>query len=555
VLNYKTLEDIFSGRIINWNDKEIQAINSPQVAADLPNQKILPIYRSDASGENYLFSDYLLHLDPTGFEAYQQACSSGGSTVGRVADPSEPGDPTSRISGVGRWRSAGRNGSDAAANYVSASSSDGAITYVETAYAKEHDMPVASVVNASNNAVQPTSEDDAVALEKAVLNTDLTQNLAGVYTNPLPAAYPISAYSYFVTPCSRAWPPVRTPRVPGNNSTPSTFASQKGQALGQFIQFVGCAGQSQMAQLGYSPLPPNLVQDDFDAIGRLKWRTGAAPGERRHVQEPFMSTVRSPFPVSHRSSVRPPRRSWPAAVRRPEGNGTLDLKDRRVRKSQRHLRWPGGWGGQQCRRVGGGWTSPAQAEVAREKQIQAIRAGFRQGERSHGGVGQSASLASGGWCHPFVVWRSGPDPHRTTTCHSDLATTTAVGRMTVGERKATAMERKVAVTPRDGSEGSSVWGLVTVGGPVRVMGASGCNGGSGRWRGLAWRRSSSSPWLIVEVPGNDSGRRGGLPAMPRRRKSMRTRHSSRLHHPTLPCCPGRSDHRRRRRRLRLRPAV
>ena len=32
---------------------------------------------------------------------------------------------------------------------------------------------------------------------------------------------------------------------------------------------MGCAGQQQMATLGYSPLPPNLVQADFDAIGRL----------------------------------------------------------------------------------------------------------------------------------------------------------------------------------------------------------------------------------------------------------------------------------------------
>ena len=32
---------------------------------------------------------------------------------------------------------------------------------------------------------------------------------------------------------------------------------------------MACAGQQQMATLGYSPLPPNLVQEDFDAIGRL----------------------------------------------------------------------------------------------------------------------------------------------------------------------------------------------------------------------------------------------------------------------------------------------
>ena len=53
---------IFLGEIVNWNDPAIATAN-PQLAGDLPNQKIIPVYRSDASGENYLLSDYLLHQD------------------------------------------------------------------------------------------------------------------------------------------------------------------------------------------------------------------------------------------------------------------------------------------------------------------------------------------------------------------------------------------------------------------------------------------------------------------------------------------------------------
>src|SRR6202034_3679982 len=49
----------------------------------------------------------------------------------------------------------------------------------------------------------------------------------------------------------------------------SSFPPAKGQALGKFVAFLACAGQQKMALLGYSPLPPNLVQEDFDAIGRL----------------------------------------------------------------------------------------------------------------------------------------------------------------------------------------------------------------------------------------------------------------------------------------------
>ena len=379
VINYKTLEDIFSGRIINWDDPEIQAINPPAVAANLPNQRILPIYRSDASGENYLFSDYLLHMDPTGFEAYQRAMQFpvGSPSAQWPTLPSQVTAPP----GYPGWADGdlqGENGSDAAADFVSASSSDGAITYVETAYAKEHDMPVASVVNASNNAVQPTSENDAVALEKAVLNPDLTQNLANVYTNPLPAAYPISAYSYFVTPCSPSLAAVQNTTCAGNNSTTSTFPSQKGQALGQFIQFVGCAGQSQMAQLGYSPLPPNLVQDDFDAIGRLNGGQQPPPVSGATCKNPY---VDGQIPLPGEPSVIGQAPTPVVASGGPTSGGSFGHSTATTVAPVSHSTTSGEADSAVAGNVAAttGTTSPAQAQVAREKQIQAIRAGFENG--------------------------------------------------------------------------------------------------------------------------------------------------------------------------------
>jgi phosphate transport system substrate-binding protein len=121
---------------------------------------------------------------------------------------------------------------------------------VETAYAYLHDKPCAYVENASGHYVIPTQVNDAVALEGARLLPDLEQKLDGVYTNSLPDTYPISAYSYLIT-------------------QERTETPQKGAVLGQFIEFLACRGQDAAGQLGYSPLPPNLVQDDFNAIDRL----------------------------------------------------------------------------------------------------------------------------------------------------------------------------------------------------------------------------------------------------------------------------------------------
>ncbi len=296
-LNAALVGEIFLGEIKYWNDPRIAAAN-PQLNGDLPHQTVLPVYRSDASGENYLLSDYLLHRDAADFGAAQAAFQSpsAGQPSATWPTPGPGTHPNPAIyPGWGAGTLVGESGSDNAANYVSAVSSLGAITYVETAFAKEHNFPVANLLNASGAYVQPTSENVAVALEAAVLHPDLTQDLTNVYTNPLPTAYPLSAYSYFVTPCSPQLAAAShsncasftAPGVPATSPT-SPLDPQKGQALGQFVGFLACAGQEKMASLGYSPLPPNLVQEDFDAIGRLNGGVQPPPVSAATCKNPYV---------------------------------------------------------------------------------------------------------------------------------------------------------------------------------------------------------------------------------------------------------------------------
>jgi len=67
--------------------------------------------------------------------------------------------------------------------------------------------------------------------------------------NPDPRTYPMSSYSYLIVP----------------RTTASPMTTAKGLTLGAFILYAVCAGQLKAAQLGYSPLPKNLVQFAFDA--------------------------------------------------------------------------------------------------------------------------------------------------------------------------------------------------------------------------------------------------------------------------------------------------
>ncbi len=296
-LNAPLIAKIFLGEITNWNDPAIEAAN-PQLVGDLPNQKIIPVYRSDASGENYLLSDYLLHEDGSDFKAAQTAFNSGnpGLPTATWPVPAQGSNPSPTVyPGWGQGNPVGQSGSDNAANYVAAVSSLGSITYVETAYAKEHTFPVASLINASDTPTQPTSLNVATALEKAILHADLTQDLTGVYTDTVPNAYPLSAYSYLVTPCSPQLAAAQgtncasfsAPGVPQTSPT-SPLDPQKGAEIGQFVDFLACAGQQKMALLGYSPLPPNLVQEDFDAIGRLNGAKEPPPVSPADCANPYV---------------------------------------------------------------------------------------------------------------------------------------------------------------------------------------------------------------------------------------------------------------------------
>jgi phosphate transport system substrate-binding protein len=269
-LNPLVIAQIFLGEITNWNSPQI-AVANPQLAGDLPNQTIYPVYRTDASGDNYLLSDYLLHQDGGNFTAAQNAFQSTlpdqPAVTWPIPSPSAHVD-RSLYPGWVAGNPIGENGPANAANYVAAPSSVGSITYVETGYAEAQDLPVANLANASGANVQPTALNVATALEAASLQPGHTQDLTNVYTNPLPDVYPLSSVSYMIAPCSPSLAAAQGTACDGP-SVPTSFPAAKGQALGQFVYNMACAGQQGMANLGLSPLPPNLVQDDFNAIGRL----------------------------------------------------------------------------------------------------------------------------------------------------------------------------------------------------------------------------------------------------------------------------------------------
>jgi phosphate transport system substrate-binding protein len=63
-LNGKVLAAMYHGTIKTWNDPQITALNP---GVNLPDTPVVPLHRSDGSGDTFLFTQYLSKQDPDGW--------------------------------------------------------------------------------------------------------------------------------------------------------------------------------------------------------------------------------------------------------------------------------------------------------------------------------------------------------------------------------------------------------------------------------------------------------------------------------------------------------
>src|SRR5471032_3176030 len=137
-LDGATVASIYLGDITQWNDPAIKKLN-PKLS--LPSTAIAPVYRSDGSGTNFLFTDYLSKASPK-FK----------DSIGANASVQWP-------TGIGA------KGNEGVANMTTAT--DGAVGYVEYAYAKQNNMAYALLINKAVKAVAPNAESFQAAASNA----------------------------------------------------------------------------------------------------------------------------------------------------------------------------------------------------------------------------------------------------------------------------------------------------------------------------------------------------------------------------------------------------
>jgi phosphate transport system substrate-binding protein len=219
LLDGPTIASIYQGEITKWNDPRIHKLNP---SLTLPATAIAPIYRSDGSGTNFLFSNYLSTVSPKFKEAI------GASTA--VQWP------------VG----IGAKGNEGVANMTA--QTDGAIGYVEYAYAKQNRMAFADLTNAAGKKVAP----DAQSFQAAAANADWVH---------------AAGYHVILTnqPGEKSWPITGASFILVESAPPNPAAT--GAAL-KFFDWAFRSGSKMATDLDYVPLPDSLVSQI-----RNTWKT------------------------------------------------------------------------------------------------------------------------------------------------------------------------------------------------------------------------------------------------------------------------------------------
>jgi phosphate transport system substrate-binding protein len=168
-LDGATISKIFLGQITNWNDPQIKALNK---GATLPDLKITPVFRSDGSGTSYNFTDYL--------------SSVNAEWKNKIGTSTQPAFPAGQ----------GAKGSSGVAGLISRT--DGAIGYVDVAYAIKNHIRFAAVRNAAGKYLYPSLT--RIASAAAAFTKVPSNNELHIVNPPRSAAlaYPISTYTYVI---------------------------------------------------------------------------------------------------------------------------------------------------------------------------------------------------------------------------------------------------------------------------------------------------------------------------------------------------------------------
>jgi phosphate transport system substrate-binding protein len=215
------LADIYLGKVTKWNDPAIAKLNA---GVSLPATDITIVHRSDGSGTSYIWVDYLAKVSP-----------EWKTKVGVNTSVNWP---------VGL----GGKGNEGVSGLVK--QTPGAIGYVELIYALQNKIEFGSVQNAAGEYVRASIAAVTAAAGAAVAN--MPKDFRVSITNaPGKGVYPISSFTWILL-----------------YESPSDKNQSK--LMVDFMKWALTDGQKFAPDLGYAPLPAEIVKLEMAALGTIK---------------------------------------------------------------------------------------------------------------------------------------------------------------------------------------------------------------------------------------------------------------------------------------------
>lgn len=224
-LSGQVLGDIYLGKISNWSDPAIKALN-PGVA--LPDASIAPVRRADGSGTSFIFTNYLSKVNA--------------EWKSKVGEGTAVNWPTG----------AGGKGNEGVAAFVGRLPNS--IGYVEYAYVKQNKMTYVQMQNAEGQFVSP----DDSAFKAAAAGADWAKSFYQILTNqPGKESWPITGATFILMQKSQEKP------------------VQAATSL-KFFEWAYKTGDKTAADLDYVPMPDSVKEAILKSWASIQDTSGKA---------------------------------------------------------------------------------------------------------------------------------------------------------------------------------------------------------------------------------------------------------------------------------------
>ena len=222
-MNGQVLGDIYLGKITNWNDPAIKALNP---GLPLPDAAIAPVRRADGSGTTFGFTNYLSKVNP--------------EWKSKVGEGTAVNWPTG----------AGGKGNEGVAAFVGRLPNS--IGYVEYAYVKQNKMNYVQLQNAAGAFVSP--DDDT--FKAAAAGADWERSFYQILTNqPGKDAWPITSATFILMNKEQEKP-------------------MQASTARKFFEWAYKTGDKSAGDLDYVPMPDKVKEVVFKSWGDIKDKAG-----------------------------------------------------------------------------------------------------------------------------------------------------------------------------------------------------------------------------------------------------------------------------------------